>query len=260
MRANTAGLDPARSHTHAVRPSGLDHACVGRVSQLWRFPVKSLCGERLSAVEIDARGVLGDRLWSVRDEDGKFGSGKTTRRFVRMDGLLDLSAAYEADVPSVTFPDGRRISVNDRSIADALSAHVGRAVTMGKETTVSHFDEGPIHVLTEASRAEMGRALGRDIDRRRFRANLVLDTDSDAGFLEDRWIGSRLAIGDSVVLSIRTGMTRCVMVDLPQVGLGRENGLLRAISERNDSRLGVVADVVRGGIVREGDAVLVDPS
>ena len=227
----------------------------GRVGQLWRYPVKSLVGERLNSVEIDARGVLADRLWSVRDEDGKFGSGKTTRRFRRMDGLLELSAAYDGDLPVVTFPDGRRIRADDECMAAALSAHVGRPVKLGREMTVSHFDEGPVHVITEASLAE----LGRDVDTRHFRANIVVDTGAATGLVEDGWIGSQVAIGGSVVVAVRTGMTRCVMVDLPQVGLERDEGLLRTISRLNDSRLGVVVDVVRGGVVREGDAVRVAP-
>lgn len=226
------------------------------VRALWRYPVKSLVGERLDAVEVDARGVVGDRLWSVRDEDGKLGSGKTTRRFRRMDGLLALSAAYDGDVPIVTFPDGRRLRGDDVRIDAALSAHVGREVTLGKESTISHFDEGPIHLMTEASRAEIGRTVGRDVDARRFRANIVVETDEE-GLLEDRWIGSHVAVGADVVFEIKAGMTRCVMVDLAQVGLGREEGVLRAIVARNDSRLGVVADVRRGGDIRVGDAVRV---
>lgn len=230
----------------------------GRVRQLWRYPVKSLVGERLAAVDIDVRGVVGDRLWSVRDEHGKFGSGKTTRRFVRMDGLLELSASYDEDAPVITFPDGRRIRGDDARLAPALSAHVGRPVTMGKETATSHFDEGPIHIITEASLAEIERAFGRDLDPRRFRANIVVETEDFVGGLaEDRWIGSHVAIGDSVLLSVTRGMTRCVMVDLPQVGLRREKGLLRAICALNDTRLGVVAEVLRSGVVREGDAVVV---
>jgi uncharacterized protein len=227
----------------------------GRVLELWRYPVKSLAGERLAVVGIDARGVVGDRLWSVRDADGKFGSGKTTRRFRRMDGLLELAAASVDGVPVMTFPDGRRFRADDEDVAAALSAHVGRAVSLEQETAVSHFDEGPLHLITEASRAAVGSALGRQVDVRRFRPNLVIETEADAGLPEDGWVGAHVAVGDSVVLSIRGGMTRCVMVDLPQVGLRREDGVLRAISGLNDSRLGVVADVVRGGVVREGDAV-----
>ena len=229
----------------------------GRVSELWRYPVKSLVGERQAELQIDDRGAAGDRLWSVRDADGKFGSGKTTRRFVRMDGLLGLSASYEDDVPVVTFPDGRRIRGDDGELPAALSALVGRPVSLGREADVPHFDEGPLHVLTEASREAAGRALGRAIDTRRLRPNLVVDTGVSTGLVEDGWIGSRLEIGDGVVLAVRCGMTRCVMVDLQQVGLDRERGVLRAITGLNDARLGVVADVLRGGVVREGDAVRV---
>ena len=58
---------------------------VGTVRELWRYPVKSMRGERCEHLEIDHRGAIGDRLYAVRDEAGKFGSGKTTRRFRRID-------------------------------------------------------------------------------------------------------------------------------------------------------------------------------
>jgi len=70
---------------------------VGRVASLHRYPVKSLAGESLAAVEVDARGLAGDRAWAVRDPDGKLGSGKSSRRFRKMDGLLLLSGAYDGD-------------------------------------------------------------------------------------------------------------------------------------------------------------------
>src|SRR5215217_1554886 len=98
---------------------------LGRVAELYRFPVKSLSGERLSRVEVDARGVVGDRLWSVRDPDGRFGSGKTTRRFRRMDGLLALRSTYDRETPVVTFPDGRSLRGDEDEIHELLSRHVG---------------------------------------------------------------------------------------------------------------------------------------
>jgi uncharacterized protein YcbX len=223
---------------------------VGRVAELWRYPVKSLVGERLAESAVDARGLAGDRLWSVRDPDGKFGSGKTTRRFRRMDGLLELASVYDGDVPVIAFPDGRRLRGDEA--APALSEHVGRPVTLGRETDVSHFDEGPMHLLTTASIA----AVGGGAVPRRFRMNVLVDTgEAASGLAEDAWIGYRVAIGDEVVVAIRDGMPRCLMVDLPQIGLGRGAGLLRRIVELNDTNLGVVADVERGGTVREGDAV-----
>jgi uncharacterized protein len=54
---------------------------MGRISQFWRYPVKSMLGERRQSLTVEQRGVQGDRLYAVRDADGKFGSGKNTRRF-----------------------------------------------------------------------------------------------------------------------------------------------------------------------------------
>jgi uncharacterized protein YcbX len=85
------------------------HGTTGRIAAVHRYPVKSLSGEALAEALLDERGLVGDRLWSVRDPDGKFGSGKSNRRFRRMDGLLALTAEHDGDVPVVTFPDGRRL-------------------------------------------------------------------------------------------------------------------------------------------------------
>jgi uncharacterized protein len=225
------------------------------VAELWRYPVKSLAGERLHAAAVGPRGLDGDRLWAVRDPDGKLGSGKSTRRFRRMDGLLELAASYDDHVPVVAFPDGRRLRGGDSSLDAALTAHVGRPVSLAREDAVSHFDEGPVHLVTTATLATISAAFGRDVAARRVRPNVLVDTGRAAGFLEDGWIGSQVAVGAEVVLAIRCGMTRCLMVGLPQATLPREAGLLRTIVEANDNLLGVVCDVVRGGTVELGAPV-----
>ena len=93
------------------------HATIlGRVSELHRYPVKSLTGEQVPRLRVEERGVVGDRLWSVRDPDGKLGSGKSSRRFRRMPGLLELRARYDEPydgVPVLTFPDGRTVDGDD---------------------------------------------------------------------------------------------------------------------------------------------------
>lgn len=226
----------------------------GRVLELWRYPVKSLVGERLDAARVGARGLEGDRLWAVQDPDGKLGSGKSTRRFRRMDGLLELASSYDGDVPVVAFPDGRELRGDD-GLDAALAAHVGRPVSLAREDAVSHFDEGPVHLVTTASLAAVSTAFGRDVAPRRVRPNVLVDTGPAEGFLEDGWIGREVAIGDEVVVAVRSGMPRCVMVGLPQVALPREPRLLRTIVEANDAQLGVVCDVVRGGTVQVGAPV-----
>lgn len=238
-------------------------ADVGQVAALWRYPVKSLVGERLSGAHVDARGLTGDRLWSVRDPDGKFGSGKSTRRFRRMDGLLALSAEYDGDVPVVRFPDGRTLRGDDPAVHAALSAHVGRPVSLAREEAISHFDEGPLHLVTTATLARLQRDRGESVDPRRLRPNLVVATGAGAqraagredGWVEDGWVGRRVRVGERLVLRIRDRMPRCVMVNLPQIGLGADRDLLAQITRANDGALGVVADVEQPGPMSLGDPV-----
>jgi uncharacterized protein YcbX len=232
---------------------------VGRLAGLYRYPVKSLLGETLDEVAIDERGLARDRLWSVRDGDGKLGSGKSTRRFRKMDGLLMLAASYPAGgdgVPAVALPDGQRARADEPAASAAVSAHVGRPVTLGRESEVSHFDEGPVHLVTTASIGRLEHEAGTAVDVRRLRCNVLVDTGDAIGFVEDGWIGHRVQVGDAVVLEIVSPMPRCVMLDLPQRDLPAGGGLLRALTRVNDGDLGVLATVTSPGTVRRGDPVL----
>lgn len=226
----------------------------GAVLSVHRYPVKSLLGEQPASVHVDARGVVGDRLWSVRDSDGRLGSGKSTRRFRRMDGLLALTAGYDGDVPVIGFPDGRRLRGDDPAVHQALTAHVGRPVTLARETDVSHFDEGPVHLVTTASLQTLSRAHGRPVDSRRTRANVVVDWPG-GDFPELSWVGQRVRLGPNAVLRVRAVMPRCVMVNLAQEELPTDGSVLRSITEVSAGALGVVADVEQPGIVSVGDRV-----
>lgn len=229
---------------------------VGRVAAIARYPVKSLVGEQLETVAVSSRGVQGDRLWAVRDPDGKLGSGKSSRRFRRMPGLLDLAARYvAASTPVVTFPDGRELAADDPTIADALSTHVGRPVTLAREAEVSHFDESALHLVTTRSLRRLGELHGATVDPRHFRANLVVDDGDQPRFVEDEWVGRELSIGPGLVVRVREPMPRCVMVTLPQVDLAADRRLLDTITRVNDLALGLVVDVVTPGSIRRTDAV-----
>ncbi len=225
------------------------------VAALTRYPVKSVVGEDLDEVRVDERGLDGDRLWAVRDPDGKLGSGKSSRRFRKMDGLLALSASYDGPTPVVAFPDGRSVRGDDPAIHQELSRHVGRDVRLAREDDVPHFDEAALHLLTTSSLARITRDYGSTVDPRRARANVLVDNGTDPRFDEQDWVGRTLTIGD-VVLEVLRPMVRCVMVTMPQVDLPEERGLLARIGEVNETSLGLVAEVVRPGRLRVGDPVI----
>ena len=220
------------------------------VALLARYPVKSMGGEELDAAAVEPRGLVGDRQWAVYTDDGGIGSGKTTRRFRRVDGLLEWRAGLDGPEPSVTSPIGERYGPDDA--AARLSEVTGRPLAIRSEGGVRHHDESPVHVLTTASLRALGRLLGRPVAVARFRPNVVLDVDGD-GFPEEDWAGRELRLGDDVVLALGPGMPRCVMVGLPQRGLEKDKHILRTLASERDLVLGLQASVVRGGVVRVGD-------
>ena len=230
---------------------------VGTIASLWRFPVKSMLGERLTQAPVDVRGVLGDRLYAVRDPDGKLGSGKNTRRFRRMPGLFDFHARYDGLTPVITLPDGTEVRGDDEHVHWAIGNALGRPeVTLTREDVISHFDEQPLHIVTSASVRWLADLVPHiETDERRLRPNLVIDVAETAGHPEDRWVGRELHIGSHLVVDIVQRAQRCVMVNLAQDELPDSSDVLQAIAEANNMDLGVHARVLSPGRIRVGDEV-----
>jgi uncharacterized protein len=229
-----------------------------KVVEIRRYPIKSLLGERPAAVEVEQRGLAGDRLWAVRDTEGKLGSGKNTRRFRRMPGLFRLRGHFADPVPVVEVPDGRRFAADDPAGHRAVSEVLGRPVTITREAEVLHHDEGPVSVVSTAALRRLRELTGEQVDPLRFRANLLIDVPG-TGFPEEEWLGRDLRIGDQVVLRPRRRLTRCVMIDLAQEDVPEHGRLLRTVAEHHDLTFGVWATVERTGRIELLDDTVADP-
>ncbi|GIE30947.1 molybdenum cofactor biosysynthesis protein [Actinoplanes italicus] len=226
--------------------------------EIRRYPVKSLLGEFLPVAVAGDRGLEGDRLWAVRDADGKFGSGKNTRRFRRMPGLFGLRAYTLGPLHVVELPDGRRFDTEDPGVHPAVSEVLGRPVTLAREAAVPHHDEGPISVITTAGIRALtaltgGGPDGAAVDPQRFRANLLIGTPG-TGHPEDDWAGRRLRLGADVILRVMRPLTRCVMIDMPQDAAPARNDLLKTLATHHGMTFGVVATVESPGVLHTGDA------
>jgi uncharacterized protein YcbX len=227
-----------------------------QVTGLWRYPVKSMLGERCEILKLDSRGVEGDRLYAVRGTDGKFGSGKNTRRFCKIDRLFGFSAAYADGVPVLNFPDGTTRQGRDADIDEALSRTLDQPVILAREAAVSHFDAGPVHLLSAESLAWLqGLVPNAAIDERRFRPNIVINGGGGRPIERD-WIGKILTIG-AVTLRVQDETERCGMVTFQQSDLPRAPEVLKVIGRENGLQFGVYAEVVLPGEIRRGDGVSV---
>lgn len=227
---------------------------MANVCALWRYPIKSMGGERLEIANLDHRGVVGDRLYAVITPDGKLGSGKNTRRFGRIDGLLGCAAHLDdGGIPMVALPDGKCVRADDPTAADVLGNFLGTRVSLAREGDTSHFDAAPIHLVTTSSLAWLRQARPETpIDERRLRPNIVLDTGELPPHIEEQWIGRTLAVG-SARLRIRERTERCVMVTATQPDLPADPAILRTLVTENAGCIGVYADIVTAGTIHLSD-------
>lgn len=232
---------------------------VGTVVQLWQYPVKSMLGRPVEAAELDAQGVLGDRRYAVRDADGKIGSGKNSRRFRRMDGLLDIAAAYGPDgVPVLTLPGGVPVRADDPRVDAELRDYLGLAVITLVRTEAEPFvDASPLHLVSRQSIAWLAGQVSVTVDARRFRPNLVIDAPG-APFAEDAWIGRVVRVGPEVRIRITEATLRCVMTNACQPGLEHSGTVLKTIADHHDLTLGVQAEVISGGTLVPGAALTLE--
>jgi uncharacterized protein len=228
---------------------------IGIVKSLWRYPVKSMLGESCRGLLFEDRGVVGDRLFAVRVEHGKFGSGKNTRRFVKIDGLFEFQAVYDESVPVITFPDGKSVRGDDSSIHSELTKALNQPVKLAKEQSIPHFDAGSVHLVTTASLDWLKSKLPDSvIDERRFRPNIVIEAEGSE-LIEETWLGKTLRIGEGVMLEIMQPTERCLMTNFAQPAIPEDKSILACIGKNADLNFGVYAKVLVGGEVKCGEQV-----
>jgi uncharacterized protein YcbX len=221
------------------------------VATLWRYPVKSMLGEPCDEVELNTRGVRGDRQFAVRSADGKFGSGKNSRRFRHIEGLFTFRARLAGESPEITFPGGRRLRADDPAMDSTLSAALGMPVTLVREGDVSHFDASPIHLVSTASLQWLQSRLPQSrVDERRFRPNITVSSDER----DLSWLGKTLCIG-GVELRVTAPTGRCVMTTSAQTDLPFDPKILRCIAQEAGEDFGVYAEVLQAGRISRGDRV-----
>lgn len=205
------------------------------VCALWRYPVKTLAGERLDTAEITTNGIVGDRIVHVRGPEGV----RTSRRH---HNLLGLHATLGPDGEPLV--DGQPWSSPE--ILARVRAAAGADAMLARYDGPERFDVLPLLVATDGAIDSFGR------DVRRLRPNIVIDGVD--GMDEITWPGAELHIGDAVIaLDSRRG--RCPMTTVDPDTLVVDRAVLKDILARFDGKLALNADVLRPGTIRIGDPV-----
>jgi hypothetical protein len=233
---------------------------IGKVSELWRYPVQSLQGERLGALDFTTESVIGDRGYCIVDDTGEGGTAARPQ----WKKLIGWRARYlaepkaGADLPKVeiVFDDGTVMISDDARLGDAISERLGRrgrlAVTRAPDVRRPYV-ASPCHLLTSATLKALSAAYpsGRFVPQR-FRPNIVLDCGDEVGFIETGWMQQSLSVG-AVGMKVIDHCLRCALTTRPQADLPKDPGILHTAQQRNENRVGIYAEIAHAGRVAIGD-------
>ena len=234
---------------------------IGRVRELVRYPVKSMAGTAAESAFLGWHGLAGDRRFAFRrvGENGGFPWLSASRLpeliLYRPDGLDETSG--EPLPTHVRTPAGMRVELASAALKVEIARRLGGDVDLMK---LKHgiFDEGTVSVIALATIAGIGRAAGLDLDSRRFRANIVVQSERSEPFLEDAWVGRTLVFGDGEggpAVNVTLRDERCMMVNLDPETAAQDPRVMKTVVGLNQNTAGVYATVVRTGAIRVGDPV-----
>jgi uncharacterized protein YcbX len=235
---------------------------IGHVREIVRYPVKSMAGVATESAVLGWHGLEGDRRFAFRriGDDGGFPwlSASRLPELVLYQLVEPDQSSGEPTPTHVRTPGGAQLELPSAELNAEISERFGGPVEL-MQLKHGIFDEAAISVISLATIAGIGRESGmEDLDRRRFRANIVLETDRSELFLEDEWVGGTLLIGDGAnapAVNVTMRDLRCVMVNLDPETAAKDPRVMKTIVRLNENYAGVYATVLRTGTIHVGDRV-----
>lgn len=212
-----------------------------KVAEIWRYPVKTMAGERLQRARLGPLGIEGDRVVHVEDGEGQVITSRSHPRFLGHQGTLG--------------PDGEpRVDGHpwrDPAIVAVVSEIVGPRAKLVRYDGADRFDVLPLLVATDGAIAAFGQ------DHRRLRPNIVIG--GVEGLAEREWEGGRLRIGPALI-GVQDLRLRCIMTAYDPDTQVRDKDITRDIYRRFDGKLALNCFVIEGGDIGVGDEVALEPS
>ena len=239
---------------------------LGEIEAIFRYPVKSMSGERLDGAELGWHGIRGDRRLAFRRTDDCGGFPWLTAGrlpdLVRFSPLRHGPGGAEELPTHVRTPEGVELDLFGPELAADVERRHGAPVQM-MQLKHGIFDEASLSVISSTTVDEISRRAGQGPDVRRFRPNVVIRSLAAIPFEEDRWVGGVLSFGqgaDAPAVAVTMRDVRCSMVNLDPDSAASAPEVLKAIVTLHQYSAGVSGTNVRGGRLAAGQKVLFAPA
>ena len=234
---------------------------LGHISALFRYPIKSMAGTRLESAQLGWHGVEGDRRLAFRRlaDRGAFPWLQASRlpELLLYKPIGRQDATGEPLPTHVRTPDGREYGLTDEALLKEIATRHGAEVEL-MQLRHGIFDEAGVSAITWGTIRGIARAAGHDADVRRFRPNLVIDTQGAQPFEEDQWVGKILEFGPDgtgPAISVTLRDLRCVMLNLDPDTAEANAAFMKTVIRLNENHAGIYGTVVRTGELRVGQVV-----
>lgn len=236
---------------------------IGKIKEIYRYPVKSFQGEKLSSSKVETYGLRGDRSHAFINHEraDKHLSAK------KIPYLLGYSAQFIEDVCHHDLPNVQVKSPQGKFFGwdDELLQHMRERFKLDlsmKTYPMNHngptaVDDANLLLTTDASLSALERINGEYTDVRRFRPNLVVHLDEQKPFEEINWLGRSIQVGD-VEAQVYEQCQRCLMIGVDPENTSIDMSILRNVAQHLDANFGVYARVIKTGTVSASDQVYID--
>jgi len=230
----------------------------GTVLSLHRWPVKSMGGEPVKTFALDRDGVAGDRTHVVYDLHKGALRQLTARQAPRLLAWHASYGAWDGEVgamppATLTAPDGTTWHWDDDALPARLSDDLGRTVQLRVNPRGQPDLRESVLVTTRATHAAIEREMGRALDQRRWRTNVLVALDAPA-FAEEAWEGRALTIG-AATFTLLPPCERCVIPTRDPDTQEKAADLLRHLFREHQGLFGMNARAHGPARIRVGDAV-----
>jgi uncharacterized protein YcbX len=252
---------PVVISTHLGGPESNMLIEIGRVEALFRYPVKSMGGERLEAAELGWHGIEGDRRLAFRKVHDRGGFPWLTAG--KLPDLLLFAPhrgedAAQGDLPTpIRAPDGEEMPLFGEELAAEVGRRHGATVQM-MQLKHGIFDEATISVIAFDTVREIGRLAGHSPDVRRFRPNVLVRLLTPVPFQEDEWVGGVLSFGegdDAPAVTVTMRDLRCSMVNLDPDSARSAPEMMKAVVRAHQNTAGIYGTVTRIGRLAVGQTI-----
>jgi len=239
---------------------------IGTITGIYRYPVKSMAGQRLNTAQLGWHGLEGDRRFAFRRIGVQTGfpwlSAGKLPKLIHYTPFNNEKEGMEQMPTHIRTPTSRELEIRSAELQQEIAEAYGSPVEM-MQLDQGIFDEAKVSIISQATIAAIEKESGVKLEVERFRPNLLVETLDGKAFEEDDWVGKTLLIGEGAnapALHIYMRDVRCMMINLHPTTGAVAATVLKAVVRMNENHAGAYANVLRTGTISTGNQFFLQES